>query len=212
MSKRKPPSPQISSEPEPSRPGPRDAKGVIAERIVAAARSLFATNGYASTSLRAVAEAAGVDVALVSYYFKNKAGLLDAVLEVPSDLLAAHAARIAETSIEERAKTMVSVHLALWEDPRAAEIFRAAILAAANEPAAMERLRQVYGGTLERAAQGLPEDDRSLRIGLAASQFLGMAMLRYVWRIGPLVDIPIDEIVRILTPAIDRYLRGDLGE
>src|ERR1700742_4318840 len=101
-------------------PGPRDARGVIADRILTAARSLFASAGYASTSLRAVAEVAGVDVALVSYYFKNKAGLLDAVLEVPSDLLATHAARVAETSIEERAKTMVSVHLALWEDPTAA--------------------------------------------------------------------------------------------
>lgn len=118
-----------------------------------ARESLFATNGYGSTSLRSVAEGAGVDVALVSYYFKNKAGLLDAVLTVPADYLAGVAAKIAATPLEERARAMVAQHLAMWENETTSDILRSAILAAANEPAAMERLRLLYGRAFDRLAR-----------------------------------------------------------
>jgi AcrR family transcriptional regulator len=207
MQKRKP---EISSEPEFSRPGPRDAKGVIADRILAAARSLFATNGYGSTSLRRIAESAGVDAALVSYYFKNKVGLLDAVLTVPADYLAGVAGKIAETPLEERARAMVAQHLAMWENETTSDILRSAILAAANEPAAMERVRLLYARALEIISRGLPEEERLLRTGLVAAQFLGMAMMRYVWRIGPLATLPRDDIAALLAPVIERYLNEPL--
>jgi AcrR family transcriptional regulator len=45
-----------------------------------AARGFFATAGYAATSLRQVAIAAGVTPALAHYYFKDKAGLLEAMV------------------------------------------------------------------------------------------------------------------------------------
>jgi AcrR family transcriptional regulator len=210
MEQRKPISAQNSSEPEYSRPGPRDAKGVIADRILVSARSLFAANGFSSTSLRSIAESAGVDVALISYYFKSKAGLLDAVLTVPADYLAAVAARIAKTPLEERARAMVAQHLAMWENETTSDILRSAILAASNEPAAMERLRLLYGRALEIISQGLPEEERTLRAGLVASQFVGMAMMRYVWRIGPLATISREDVVAFITPVIERYLTEPL--
>jgi hypothetical protein len=52
-------------------PGPRDERGVLAARIVAAAREEFAEHGWAGTTLRAVARAADVDPALV--YHRKKA-------------------------------------------------------------------------------------------------------------------------------------------
>ncbi|ONH31494.1 TetR family transcriptional regulator [Pseudofrankia asymbiotica] len=50
------------------------------ERLLAAAAELFAERGYAGTSLRAVAERAGVDAALVARYYGGKDGLYRAVL------------------------------------------------------------------------------------------------------------------------------------
>ncbi|MEO8306718.1 MAG: TetR/AcrR family transcriptional regulator [Pseudomonadota bacterium] len=50
------------------------------ERLVDAARDLFAASGYAATSLRQVSLRAGVTAALAHYYFKDKAGLMDAVV------------------------------------------------------------------------------------------------------------------------------------
>ena len=49
------------------------------ERIRTAALRSFATYGSSATSLRTVAEAAGVSVGLVQHHFVNKAGLIKAV-------------------------------------------------------------------------------------------------------------------------------------
>jgi AcrR family transcriptional regulator len=45
------------------------------------AQELFAERGYAAVSVRALARAAHVSPAMIAYYFRDKAGLLDAVLE-----------------------------------------------------------------------------------------------------------------------------------
>ena len=49
------------------------------ERIRTAALSSFATHGTSATSLRTVAETAGVSVGLVQHHFATKAGLIKAV-------------------------------------------------------------------------------------------------------------------------------------
>ncbi len=49
------------------------------ERLMRAALELFAQQGYAKTSTREIAEAAGANLAAISYYFGDKAGLYRAV-------------------------------------------------------------------------------------------------------------------------------------
>lgn len=49
------------------------------ERLLHAALSLFAHQGYANTSTREIAEAAGTNLAAIKYYFGDKAGLYRAV-------------------------------------------------------------------------------------------------------------------------------------
>jgi TetR/AcrR family transcriptional regulator len=56
-----------------------DSGSSFRERLVDAGRDLFAARGYAATSLRQVALGAGVTPALAHYYFKDKAGLFEAV-------------------------------------------------------------------------------------------------------------------------------------
>lgn len=56
-----------------------DREFPLRERLLDTARDLFAARGYAATSLRQVALGAGVTPALTHYYFKDKAGLFDAV-------------------------------------------------------------------------------------------------------------------------------------
>lgn len=52
-----------------------------AERIRNAAMKCFAEQGIASTTIRAVAEEAGVSIGLVQHHFTNKAGLVEVVDE-----------------------------------------------------------------------------------------------------------------------------------
>ncbi|MFH8901972.1 TetR/AcrR family transcriptional regulator [Streptomyces coeruleorubidus] len=51
------------------------------ESIVSAARALFLERGYRRTTVRAVAEAAGVDPALIAYHFGSKKGLFADVMQ-----------------------------------------------------------------------------------------------------------------------------------
>ena len=55
----------------------------VRARIVAAALPLFAAHGYAATPVRAIVQAAGVNLAAIAYYFGDKAGLYRAVLDGP---------------------------------------------------------------------------------------------------------------------------------
>lgn len=64
----------------PSNPGEAAA---ARERLLHAGLRLFALQGYSKTSTRELAEAAQVNVAAISYYFGDKAGLYRAVFEEP---------------------------------------------------------------------------------------------------------------------------------
>lgn len=49
-------------------------------QIITEAEKLFAENGFAGTSVRQIAKEAGVNVAMISYYFGSKERLLEAML------------------------------------------------------------------------------------------------------------------------------------
>jgi TetR/AcrR family transcriptional regulator, regulator of cefoperazone and chloramphenicol sensitivity len=59
--------------------GPEDAR----QRLLAAGLRLFAQQGFSKTSTRELAEAATVNVASISYYFGDKAGLYRAAFMEP---------------------------------------------------------------------------------------------------------------------------------
>jgi AcrR family transcriptional regulator len=57
------------------------------ERLLDAAEQLFAKRGYHGVSVRNITEAAGVDVALVTYHFGGKRALLTSVFERRAEVL-----------------------------------------------------------------------------------------------------------------------------
>ncbi|MGW4068368.1 TetR/AcrR family transcriptional regulator [Nocardia grenadensis] len=58
---------------------PRPNRGEAREALLAAARRLFAEQGYAATTTRRIAAEANVSHALLRYHFSSKSGLRDAV-------------------------------------------------------------------------------------------------------------------------------------
>jgi len=103
----------------PGRPsGERAGQGRAA--LLAAARELMAEKGLPGVTLREVAQRAGVQPALVSYYFGGKQGLLRAVVEhVSSRTLERIAAALArEGDAQERLRGLLrSLLVGLTEDP-----------------------------------------------------------------------------------------------
>jgi TetR/AcrR family transcriptional regulator len=60
---------------------PRDDNTLLRETLLDAALASFASYGVAATSARSIAADAGVNAALLSYYFGTKADVIDAVFE-----------------------------------------------------------------------------------------------------------------------------------
>jgi AcrR family transcriptional regulator len=52
------------------------------EKVIQASIGLFNTKGFDGTSIRDIAENANVNIAIVSYYFKNKKGLLEYLISL----------------------------------------------------------------------------------------------------------------------------------
>ena len=83
----------------PRRPGrPAGAGDAVRARLLRVAQELFAERGYAAVSVRALARAAHVSPAMIAYYFRDKAGLLDAVLDEVFERLIAQLRELAATA------------------------------------------------------------------------------------------------------------------
>jgi AcrR family transcriptional regulator len=191
-------------------PGPRDERGVLAARIVAAARDEFAENGWAGTTIRAVARTADVDPALVYHYFGSKEGLLDAATNPPQKWLES-VAKVWATPIEHLGAALLKLMLASWADDEIGPTLRAILQTAAHEPSTREKLRRVVEGSLMGVSQfGSDERDRLVRSGLISSQMMGFALMRYVWKIEPVASMSDDEAIAAITPNLQHYVNGDL--
>jgi len=191
-------------------PGPRDERGVLAARIVAAARGEFAQHGWAGTTIRAVARAADVDPALVYHYFGSKEGLLDAATNPPPKWLES-VAMVWTTPIEDLGAALIKLLLASWADDEIGPTLRAILQTAAHEPSTREKLRRVVEGSLMGVSElGGDERDRLIRSGLVSSQMMGFALMRYVWKIEPVASMTDDEAIAAIAPNLQRYVNGDL--
>ena len=191
-------------------PGPRDERGVLAARIVAAARDEFAEQGWAGTTIRAVARAADVDPALVYHYFGSKEGLLDAATNPPQKWLES-VAKVWTTPIDQLGAALITLLLASWADDETGPTLRAILQTAAHEPSTREKLRRVVEGSLMGVSGlGSDERDRLVRSGLISSQMMGFALMRYVWKIEPIASMTDAETIAAITPNLQHYVCGDL--
>ncbi len=192
-------------------PGPRDERGVLAARILTAAREAFADTGYAGTTIRSVARAADVDPALVYHYFGSKEALLDAATDPPQRWLEGVAATWA-TPVDRLGEALIRLMLGAWADDEIGPVLRAILQTAAHEATTREKLRRVVESSLLGVSQlGDDDADRLTRSGLISSQLMGLAMVRYVWRIEPVASMTDDALVAAVAPTLQRYIEHDLG-
>lgn len=189
------------------RPGNPDTR----ESILEAARTAFAEKGFDGASIRAIAAGAGVDPALVHHYFGTKDKLFLAAMNSPLDPLDL----LTEASAGERGEMgarVVRVFLDIWDGPRGAA--GVALLRSAVGTEWTTRLFREFVLTqvLRRAVPrlGLDPAEGSLRMTLAGSQLVGLAMARYVIKVEPLASAPPEVIVAAIGPTVQRYLTGDL--
>ena len=193
------------------RTGPRGGDADTRADILAAARDSFSHKGYSGTTLRAVAQSAGVDVALIYYYFGSKENLFAASMELPvrpEELIEAAFAEGAERA----GPRLVEMFLDLWEDPTTGPSIRTLFRSATTHEESRRALSEfATAAILGRYVAHLSGPDARRRAALAASQLVGMAMLRYLIRIEPAASMPREQLVADLGPTVQRYLTGPLA-
>jgi AcrR family transcriptional regulator len=191
------------------RRGPRPAGTDTRESILDAARDQFARKGYGRTTIRSVASAAGVDARLVTHYFGTKQELFMQSVRLPIDP-DAFIASVFDGVPEQLAERVAWGLVRTLDDPGTRRAALAVIRAAASEPEAAEVMRMVLAErVLAPLARSIRADHAELRATMVATQFVGLAMARYVVGIEPLASASPEEVVRALTPVIDHYLGGD---
>jgi AcrR family transcriptional regulator len=192
-------------------PGPRDERGVLSARILSAARDEFAHHGWAGTTIRAIARAADVDPALVYHYFGSKEALLDAATDPPQRWLEA-VAKTWTTPVDELGAALLRLMLGAWADEQIGPVLRAVLLTAAHDETTREKLRRVVESSLMGVSQlGVDERDRHVRSGLISSQIMGLALMRFVWKIEPIASMDDDEVLAAIAPNLQRYIEGEIG-
>ena len=189
------------------RPGRSDTKNLILE----SARHMFASLGYEQTGIRAIAERAGVDSALVMHYFSSKGGLLQAAMEWPFDMDEA-TQQVFEGDPGHTGERLVRKVCEMWESEATRHPLTVIVRnAVTREDAAHLTAEWVEQAMVGRLAARTQDPSAPLRAILAHSALVGLVMIRYVVRIEPLASAPVEVVVKTVGPSIQRYLMGDIG-
>lgn len=192
------------------RSGRRPGDSGTRQAILDAARHSFGELGFARTTIRGVARAAGVDPALVHHYFGSKEGLFASALELPVDPAAMVPMILAE-GLDGVGERIVRTFLAIWDATPGQGPMLALLRSAVSDERAAASLRDFLTRVVLRPlAEAAGGEDARLRAALVASHMLGVAVTRYVVRLEPVASAPPDELARTIGPSLQRYLTGPL--
>lgn len=196
-----------STAPRRKRPtGRRTGDSGTRDAILDAARDLFASEGYAGASIRAIATAARVDPALIRHFFSDKDTLFATVVADRSTI----PQRIAEAlhgdpdTIGER---FTDTYLRLWEDPDTRPVLLALARSACTSEQKATLLQDTLGSRIKnRIGETGATGDETTRLGLAAAHLFGLATARHLMHVPAIADLTHDELVAQVAPTIHRYL------
>jgi AcrR family transcriptional regulator len=177
----------------------------VREAILDAARTQFAAQGFEGATMRAIAREAGVDPALVSYYFGSKSGLFVESLRLPVNPAEAIGALLAEGTHDLGAR-LATRFLQVWDNPATGRPLIGVLRSVSGQPELMREFveRQI----LPRFAGAIEGPNPELRATAVATQMLGLAFARYVLRVEPLASAQPEAIVDLIAPTLQRYIDG----
>ena len=178
--------------------------------LLDSARVEFTERGFESATVRAIAQRAGVDAAMVNHWFGSKDALFVAAMEIPVNPDEIVPRLLAGDPAELGAR-IVRTFLTVW-DENGGGALAALMRSVSSHENAARMLREfitrvIFGRVVAAVAPDCPE----LRAALCATQVAGLGMVRYVLRLEPLASADHDTVVAAIAPNLQRYLTGDLG-
>lgn len=192
-------------------------------RIAAAAEEMFAARGFDGTAIRDIARKAGVNGAMIHYYFGNKEGLYRAMLEGAAsrvqNLLIETAGGPGSTT--ERLARFVDAYSAyMLSQPNLARILYREMLTGAKH---IRHIAQQYAATNYTMLRTVISDGvkrrelRAIDAELAPISLMGMVVIFQFLR--PIISVALgkteyDErfVSRVAAHTIDLFLHGAVAE
>lgn len=189
-------------------PAPRRRDAAQTRRLLlATASTRFARDGYAATTVRDIADDAGVNVALISRYFASKEGLFEACLSAAAsevrrasddtpaeEIAAAMARRMAGTGHDSGLPETLLLLLRSSGDERVDEIRRGFLLSIA------EKLAATTGGRSDL-----------LRAEILLGAALGITLLRSSLTVQPLADATEQDLIAPMSDLVNALLGPAAG-
>ena len=200
---------------------PQQAAGAVLQ----AARVAFASRGYAHTTVKSVAAAAGVAPGVVTSLYRNKERLFAAAMRLPFDPAQAVPELIAP-GLDGMGDRLVSMMLTLMGDEQVrTDVKRIltsetatslgvtaarTVLPRDDDAAIVEQIRMLseYLSTsvIDKVVAAVGVPDARMRVAVISSYLVGVATTRYILRIEPLASATDAEVVAMVGPAVQALL------
>ena len=183
-------------------PGRGDPRGALLD----AARSAFGASGYARTTMKGVAAAAGVAPEVLRRYYRSKGDLFAAALRLPTDPSSAVPALLAP-GVEGLGDRLVRLMLDILDDPQVRSDLMAMMRSGGAVYSSTRSLQEfVESAVVDRVVSAIGVPDARMRGSLITAYLLGIATSRYVLRIEPLASADDEHVVRMVGPVVQSLL------
>jgi AcrR family transcriptional regulator len=189
-----PPAAGPSADPAPRSDARAEQRRRTEARILAAAAELFVGSGYERTTIRAIAQAAGVDAGLVMHYFGSKQELFERVTDGARPLpdLAGPSGQVAEQLLAQLADSLET------EPVQSLAVLRSML----THPEAAHSLGERTIRYRAQLASAIQAPDADLRAALISAILLGVAVDRHLLKTGGLDAANPGEIIALLRPIL----------
>ena len=121
-------------------------------------------------------------------------------------------ARIGAQGADGIGPRLVTMILSVWESPMGAGL-AGWLRTALTEQDRARVLREFVAGKVAgpfAASLGIPEPERSRRVGLVMTQIIGLIVGRYLLHVEPVVSLTRAQLIASVGETIQRYLTGPL--
>ncbi len=167
-------------------------------RILDAARQEFGDRGFESTTVRGVANRAGVDPSLVLQHYGSKSALFTAAIRLPPGEPEEAADHLAEV-LKVRATAL---------PPE----MRALVRSMLTVPEASEAVRVHLDERIGNLAAGFGGPDAELRAAIVVSSILGLTIARHFLQLRAVSSASDDDLVRVASQALTAALQPQRSE
>src|SRR4051794_40685544 len=162
------------------------------QRILAAARAIFAEHGFERATIRAIAAAAAVDPALVMQYFGSKQALFKQAARVsPYEPRADDPEHLTELLLS-------TLGLKVADLPETSLAMMRSML---THPEATATARATLAQQIEQIARAIPAEDAKLRAAIIIATMVGITISHQLLSLDALRDATPEQIANLLRPG-----------